>query len=60
MQIVDVYDALTAKRPYRPALPRAEALQIMDAEVKKGWWDSGIVQEFCQMPMSAAAASAGR
>src|ERR1700730_14435802 len=40
-QMPDVYDALTAKRPYRPALPRAEALQIMDAEVKKGWWDSG-------------------
>jgi putative two-component system response regulator len=59
MQIVDVYDALTTRRPYKPALPRAEALQIMEEEVKKGWWDPGIFQEFCQMPTGASAAAAG-
>jgi len=60
MQIVDVYDALTTQRPYKPALARAEALQIMEEEVRKGWWDPGIFQEFCQMttgtPTAAAAA----
>jgi HD-GYP domain-containing protein (c-di-GMP phosphodiesterase class II) len=29
----DYYDALTADRPYRPALPKADALAIMRAEV---------------------------
>ena len=31
--VCDFYDALTADRPYREALPVAEALAIMDAEV---------------------------
>jgi putative two-component system response regulator len=60
MQIVDVYDALTTQRPYKPALPRAEALQIMEEEVKKGWWDPGIFQEFCQMTTGTAAAAGGK
>ena len=58
MQIVDVYDALTTQRPYKPALARAEALQIMEEEVWKGWWDRGIFQEFCQMTTGAATAAA--
>ena len=57
LQIVDVYDALTTKRPYKPALARAEALHIMEEEVKKGWWDPDIFQEFCKIPTSAAAAA---
>lgn len=59
MQIVDVYDALTTQRPYKPALPRTEALQIMEEEVNKGWWDPVIFREFCQMPANAAAAAGG-
>jgi putative two-component system response regulator len=58
LQIVDVYDALATKRPYKRALSNAEALGIMEEEVKKGWWDPGIFQEFCQMPTSAAATAA--
>ena len=30
--VVDVYDALTSDRSYRPALPREEALRVMDEE----------------------------
>ncbi|PYV95688.1 MAG: metal-dependent phosphohydrolase, partial [Acidobacteria bacterium] len=61
LQIVDVYDALTTQRPYKPALLSAEALQIMQEEVRKGWWDPGIFQEFCQMTRGAAtAAGAGK
>src|SRR2546422_3939236 len=61
LQIVDVYDALATQRPYKPALPSAEALQIMQEEVRKGWWDPGIFQEFCQMTRGAAtAAGAGK
>jgi putative two-component system response regulator len=43
LQTVDVYDALTTDRPYRKALSSQEALAIMRSEVKKGWWDGGLV-----------------
>jgi HD-GYP domain-containing protein (c-di-GMP phosphodiesterase class II) len=33
MTVADVYDALTAKRPYREALPSAQAFRIMAKEV---------------------------
>ncbi len=33
--VCDFYDALTADRPYRAALPREEALEVMAAEVGK-------------------------
>jgi len=59
MQIVDVYDALTTQRPYKRAFSRAEALEMMEEEVKKGWWDPGIFQEFHHMPTGARAAAAG-
>ncbi len=59
LQIVDVYDALTTERPYKRAFSRAEALEMMEDEVKKGWWDPGIFQEFRQMPTGAGAVAAG-
>jgi putative two-component system response regulator len=46
LQIVDVYDALTTKRPYKKALTVAEALLTMKEEVSKGWWDPHIFNEF--------------
>ena len=46
LQIVDVYDALTTKRPYKSPLPEGEALGIMEQEVKKGWWDGDIFSAF--------------
>jgi len=49
LQLVDVYDALTTKRPYKRALSLAEALETMEAEVKKGWWDPDLFREFQQM-----------
>ena len=59
LQIVDVYDALTTQRPYERAFSRVEALEIMEEEVKKGWWDPGLFQKFRQMPTDASAAAAG-
>lgn len=49
LQIVDVYDALTTERPYKRALAREEALDTMEAEVRKGWWDQDLFAEFHQM-----------
>jgi putative two-component system response regulator len=46
LQIVDVYDALTTERPYKKALPMQEAFAIMREEVKRGWWDGSILDEF--------------
>jgi putative two-component system response regulator len=52
LQIVDVYDALTTKRPYKRAFSRSETLEIMEEEVKKGWWDPHIFGEFKQLVTS--------
>jgi putative two-component system response regulator len=49
LQIADVYDALTTKRPYRAALPQREAWEILQAEVNRNWWDGNIVREFRHM-----------
>jgi|SRR5580698_1740813 len=54
LQVVDVYDALTTKRPYKAALSMTEALQIMNQEVAKGWWDPRIFNEFERLITSGA------
>src|SRR3989454_4065329 len=46
LQITDIYDALTTDRPYRKALPSEKAFAILREEVKRGWWDGSILQEF--------------
>jgi putative two-component system response regulator len=46
LQVTDIYDALTTDRPYRKALPVEKALAIMREEVKRGWWDGSILDEF--------------
>jgi putative two-component system response regulator len=43
---VDVYDALTTNRPYRPALSHAEAFRIIHEETRRGWWDAELVDAF--------------
>ncbi len=46
LQIVDVYDALTTVRPYKPAFSTRDALQTMKQEVAQGWWDPHIFEQF--------------
>ena len=41
--VVDVYDALTTKRPYRPALTHADACAILREEVARGWRQPDLV-----------------
>lgn len=66
LQIVDVYDALTTVRPYKPAFSITDALQTMKMEVAKGWWDASIFEAFEKFIRSGTAdflsrgASAGR
>jgi putative two-component system response regulator len=44
--IADVYDALTTSRPYRTAMTRHAALEVMIEECDRGWWDPGLFGEF--------------
>ena len=55
LQIVDVYDALTTIRPYKPAFSITHALQTMKLEVAKGWWDPHIFDQFEQLVRSGTA-----
>jgi putative two-component system response regulator len=49
LQVVDVYDALTTARPYKPALSPENALDIMEDEVRRGWWQADLVAEFSRI-----------
>jgi len=49
LQIADIYDALTSPRPYKPALPSARAVQIIEDEARRGWRDPALVQMFREL-----------
>lgn len=49
ISIVDVYDALTTDRPYRPAAPQALALETLIDESREGKRDRALVNEFAAM-----------
>jgi putative two-component system response regulator len=46
MGVVDVYDALTTDRPYRPAMTPAEACATLEREAGRGWRRQDLVREF--------------
>jgi putative two-component system response regulator len=46
LQIVDVFDALSTARPYKPALSLEKSLSVMKKEVTKGWWDPTVYAIF--------------
>ena len=47
--VVDVYDALTTERPYKPAFSKEKSIAILREEAKKGCWDSDLVEELVQV-----------
>jgi putative two-component system response regulator len=49
LQLADVYDALTTDRPYRSAASSEVALNKMDEEAARGWWDRDLFTTFREM-----------
>jgi putative two-component system response regulator len=47
--VADVFDALTSVRPYKPALSADQALEEMEREVRNGWRDAELVDQFAAM-----------
>jgi putative two-component system response regulator len=49
MGIVDVFDALTTPRPYKPALSAEQACEVLRHEVALGWRSGHLVDAFIRM-----------
>jgi response regulator RpfG family c-di-GMP phosphodiesterase len=49
VSVVDIYDTLTRRRPYRPAFSGEESARILRLEAESGMWDMKIVEEFLKM-----------
>src|SRR5581483_8211869 len=47
--IADVYDALATLRPYRPAIPHANCLEILRTNAAGGGLDPDLVKAFCKL-----------
>lgn len=48
-QIVDIFDALSHHRPYKPAFPREQVIEIMEQETEAGFWDPNLMAKFMQI-----------
>jgi putative two-component system response regulator len=46
--VADAYDAMTSPRPYRPPMPRRQAMDILKREAGDQW-DPEVVKEFLEM-----------
>jgi len=55
--VADVYDALTSDRPYRPKLPRAQAIVQLQAQAGRTL-DGELVAAFCTLPSDGRPESA--
>jgi putative two-component system response regulator len=48
LSVADVYDALASARPYRPPLPPAECLRMLQKNAADGGLDPELVDLFCE------------
>ena len=49
LQVVDIFDALTTARPYKPAFSHAAAIRALRDEVAIGWRDARVVEPFIEL-----------
>lgn len=43
LSVTDVYDTLRCERAYRDAFTHEQALEILEGEAGRGWWDAEII-----------------
>jgi len=46
LQVVDIFDALTTDRPYRQAMTKTNAFDVLRLEAGRGWLDSQLLGTF--------------
>ena len=49
LSVADVYDSLSSKRPYRPAMTAEECLRVLWLEAEQGNLDHDLVEAFCDL-----------
>lgn len=47
--VVDIYDALSTRRPYREPTPPEVSMKILHEEAGRGWWDTRVVECLADM-----------
>ena len=47
--VVDIYDALSTRRPYREPTPPEISMKILREEAGRGWWDVRVVECLADM-----------
>jgi putative two-component system response regulator len=48
-QILDIFDALSSERPYKPAFPVEKVIAIMEEETASGFWDPHLMPIFLKI-----------
>jgi putative two-component system response regulator len=54
MAVVDQYDAVTTRRPYQEAKPIEESIEMLRQEVRYGWKQHDLVEEFVAVILSGS------
>jgi putative two-component system response regulator len=54
LAVADVYDSLASDRPYRPAIPHPQCLEMLRADAAGGGLDPELVAAFCKLCAAGA------